>query len=110
MWDFGGTSTNGTWLFSNRAWVSEITHYKIERHPNEKPEKLTRVYVDKHGKKRFHGNKLMKASQEYPAQFGYGIASLFEAHADALREESLAEARAIESFARSQDGGEVALE
>ena len=76
MCDFGHATKKPTELWSNKPEVVEIKKYAT---PAKKPKKVVKLvdqYVDKNGRKRVTGGKLLKGSQSYPKGFGEAMASL----------------------------------
>lgn len=103
MWDFGGASAKPTWLYSNRAWVSGIDKYKVQRMEADKKLDLVTKGVNEIGKKTYTGTKWLKTSQAYPRPFGEAMYNLYMEHSAELHREAEAhEARAAE-MARAGD-------
>ena len=89
MYDFGGASEKGTWVYSNKAWIAQLDLYRPANLPVRQKKALTDSWRDTTGKQRVQGNKNTKSSQAYPPQFGEALACLVDAHAEDMAQDCM---------------------
>ena len=106
MWDFGSQHVKGTWLYSNYKFIQKIDQYMLRREDAE-PIPLATTTFGRRGTKRFSGNRLLKASQEYPQHFGDSLARLLLDNRDVV-EAHVADVRSkVEGLAKRGDHREL---
>lgn len=79
MFNFGGDTSKGTLLYSNRPWISEVLSFQLNRAGEQQSVKLVNHWTGQ-GKLKFRGNDKLKGSQAYPVHFGRAMAEVFARH------------------------------
>jgi len=99
MFDFGGESEKGTWLYSAHAFLGKLKDCATGASSCSK-RKLTISRLDSNGVKVTDGIKgALKQSQHYPIQFGRALAALYHDHIDEVRANACAITSAARGFA-----------
>ena len=93
--DYGGNTDKPTWIYCNYDILDEIDNYKTQPGPGYGTTSLVARYLNNDGVTKFCGNKQLKSSQEYTADFAMAVKKLVtknevkvRMHREALRKAS----------------------
>ena len=71
--DYGGDTEKPTWLLSNYRCIRDLDLYTTGPGQGFGTHELVHKYTDKYGRQKYHGNKNLKKSENYPRGFGQAV-------------------------------------